>query len=59
MVILGTIVQDKEQAMKLIARVCRIANTSMEHSVAILELEDRLVKAGMLTWNDCEIAEVM
>ena len=58
LLILGRIITNKEQAMSLITQLSRLADNSMEQSVAILEVEDRLVKAGFLTWDDCEIAEV-
>ena len=58
LLILGRIITNKEQAMSLITQLSRLADNSMEQSVSILEVEDRLVKARFLTWDDCEIAEV-
>lgn len=58
LLILGRIITNKEQAMSLIAQLSNIWDGSIESSVAILEVEDRLVKAGFLTWDDCELAEI-
>ena len=59
LLILGRIIYTKHQAMQLISDLSEHADNSMEHCMAIHEVEERLVKAGFLDWAECEKAEVM
>ena len=58
LLILGTIITNKEQAKNLVTRVNTRFDGSMESSVAILNIEEQLVKAGFLTWEEVEAAEI-
>lgn len=58
LLILGTIITNKDQAKSLVNRVNSRFDGSMESSVAILNIEDQLVKAGFLSWEEVEAAEM-
>lgn len=56
--ICGTIIANKESAARFINRLYRRFDGSMEASVAIGDIEDKLVKAGLITWAEVEAAEL-
>ena len=58
LLILGRIVYNKESASNLITHLNSLFDGSMESSVAILDIEEQLVKAGFLTWEEVEAAEL-
>lgn len=58
LLIVGTVITNKEQAKSLVARVNTLFDGSMESSVAIYDIENQLVKAGFLTWEEVELAEL-
>lgn len=58
LLILGTVIVNKTQAKNLVSRVNKLFDGSMESSVAILDIEERLVSAGFLTWEEVELAEI-
>lgn len=58
LLILGTIITNKEQAKNLVTRVNSRFDGTMESSVAISTIEDMLVKAGFLTSEEVELAEL-
>lgn len=57
LLILGTVITNKEQAKNLVNRVNKLFDFTMESSVAIHEIEEKIVKAGFLTWEEVELAE--
>lgn len=57
LLILGTVITNKEQAKNLVNRVNNLFDCTMESSVAIHEIEEKIVKAGFLTWEEVELAE--
>lgn len=56
--ICGTIIASKEAAERLVNRIYRRFDGSMEASVAIGDNEDKLVKSGLITWAEVEAAEL-
>lgn len=58
MILIGRIINNKKQDENLIKDLSSRFDGSMETSVAILEVEDILVKAGFLTWEEVESAEI-
>ena len=59
MIIIGRIVSNKEQASNLIADLSKRFDGTMEASVAISDIEERLVNAGLITWEEAELAELI
>lgn len=59
LLILGRFITNKQQVMQLIADLCKHSDTSMEQCVAVCEVEQILVKAGFLDYEEVEQAEVM
>lgn len=57
MIILGRMITNKAQAGNLIADLSSRFDGTLESSVAILDVEDKLVKAGFLDWNEVEAFE--
>lgn len=58
LLICGTVIVNKTQAKNLVNRVSKLFDGSFESSVAISDIEERLVKAGFLTWEEVELAEI-
>jgi len=58
LLICGTIITNKAQAKSLVTRVNKLFDGSMESSVAIFDIEEQLVKAGFITWQEVELAEI-
>ena len=58
LLILGTIITNKNSAKNLVTRIYSLFDGSMESSVAISNIECQLVSAGFLTWEDVELAEI-
>lgn len=58
LLIAGTVITNKEQARNLVTRVNTLFDGSMESSVAIYDIENQLVNAGFITWEEVETAEL-
>lgn len=54
---LGRFICCKSDAKALIFDLFQRFDGTLEASVALAEIEDKLVRAGCLTWDDCEEAE--
>lgn len=58
LLILGHIITNKKQAMNLITSLYSRFDCTMESSVAIDVVENKLVDAGFLSWTEVETAEI-
>ncbi len=56
--VLGTFITGKESARRFINRLYSRFDGTMESSVAIGDIEARIVNAGFLTWDEVEAAEL-
>ena len=59
MIIIGRIISNKKQASNLIADLSKRFDGTMETSTSILEIEEKLVNAGLITWEEAELAELI
>lgn len=56
----GTVITNKKQAVSLVERLTDLFeydNMSVEAAIAIDEMEQRLVDAGILDWTEIQAAE--
>lgn len=58
LLICGTVIANKTQAKNLVNRVSKFFDGSVESSVAISYIEEKIVNAGFLTWEEVELAEI-